>query len=492
MTKIRSVSRLVRSRLLLPGKVSLFLGIAVLVVACGAAEQGADSSDGPYDLVIANGRVIDPESGLDAVRSIGINAGKIVAIVEGDLEGDRVIDATDLVVSPGFIDLHAHGQTEEAYSLMVRDGVTSGFELEVGTGDVAAWYDEREGGQILNYGVSVGHIPVRMALFGDPGRLLPSGVGGSATATPEQVNQIAQGIREGLTQGAVAVGFGSAYTPGAEMSEIESGFAVAGEFGASVHIHIRGGVAGLDSTMAAAARAGAPLHIVHLNSVSGTDLQTFIDRIQTAQDARVDITTETYPYGAGMTSIQSALFDDWESWEDDRFPMHQLVATGERATRETFAQARAEGGMVIIHGRTEEMTRTAVATPLTMIASDGHIENGLGHPRTSGTYAKVLGRYVRDEGALSLMDAIRKMTIRPALRLEARVPEMSSKGRLRVGADADITIFDPNTVIDRSTYLDATIPSEGIPFVVIGGQVVVDGGEVTGARPGRALRAPGR
>jgi N-acyl-D-aspartate/D-glutamate deacylase len=125
-----------------------------------------------------------------------------------------------------------------------------------------------------------------------------------------------------------------------------------------------------------------------------------------------------------------------------------------------------------------------------MIASDGFIENGRGHPRTSGTYAKVLGRYVREEGVVDLMDALRRMTVEPARRLEPRVPGMADKGRIRVGADADITIFDPATVIDRATYEDASIPSAGIPYVIVGGQLVVDGGELTDARPGRAIRAP--
>jgi N-acyl-D-aspartate/D-glutamate deacylase len=124
-----------------------------------------------------------------------------------------------------------------------------------------------------------------------------------------------------------------------------------------------------------------------------------------------------------------------------------------------------------------------------MIASDGFIERGRGHPRTSGSYSKVLGKYVRAERALSLMDALRKMTLAPAQRLEARVPAMRSKGRVRVGADADLTIFDPAVVIDRATYEDATIPAAGIPYVVIGGEVAVDGGHVTSARAGRAIRA---
>jgi dihydroorotase len=218
----------------------------------------------------------------------------------------------------------------------------------------------------------------------------------------------------------------------------------------------------------------------------------FLSHIQAARDRGQDVTTEAYPYGAGMTEIQSALFDNWKTWPEARFAQHQLVSTGERLTRKPFEQARMTGGTVIIHGRTEEQTRMAIASPLTMIASDGFIEKGRGHPRTSGSYSKVLGKYVRDEHALSLMDAIRKMTLMPVKRLEERVPAMAQKGRVRVGADADLTIFDPAKVIDRSTYEDATIPAAGIPYVVVGGRVAVDGGNVTAERGGRAIRAPVR
>lgn len=445
-----------------------------------------------YDIVISNGRVMDPESGLDAVRHVGIRAGRIAAISTTPLAGSRTIDATNLVVAPGFIDLHEHGQQEESYALMVRDGVTSAFELEVGAGDVAAWYSARDGGQIVNYGVSVGHIPARMRVLGDPGTFLPAGVGGSGTTTEAQVAEMERMLGQGLTDGAVAVGFGSAYTPGATMAEIERLFRVAADAGASIHIHMRNGVAGLDSTIAAAARAGAKLHIVHVNSSADTDLAAFLSRIQSARARGQDVTTEAYPYGAGMTEIQSALFDDWQSWPEERFALHQLVSTGKRLDRQSFEEARRAGGTVIIHGRSEAQTRAAIVSPLTMIASDGFIENGRGHPRTSGSYSKVLGKYVREEKALSLMDALRKMTLAPAQRLEARVPAMRSKGRMRVGADADLTVFDPSTVRDRATYEDATIPAAGIPYVVVGGQLAVDGGVVTPARAGRAIRAAGR
>ena len=465
--------------------------VALLGIPACSSQVPAPPAEAPFDLVVANGRVMDPESGLDGVRHIGIRGGTIAVMSEAPLTAARVIDAAGHVVAPGFIDLHEHGQQGESYRMMVRDGVTSAFELEVGTGDVAGWYAGRQAGQIVNYGVSAGHIPARMKVLGDPGQgLLPAGIGGSGAATDAQVTAMEQQVRDGLAQGAVAVGLGSAYTPGAPIAEIERIFRVAAAGGASAHIHMRGGIDGLRETIAAATRAGAALHVVHVNSSAGDEIDQFLAAIQAARDAGHDVTTEAYPYGAGMTEIQSALFDDWRGWPDERFGLHQLVSSGERLTRATFATARERGGTVIIHGRSEAQTRAAIVSPLSIIASDGFIERGRGHPRTSGTYAKVLGHYVREAGAISLMEALRRMTLEPARRLERRVPAMAAKGRVKAGADADLTIFDPRTVIDRATYEDATIPSAGIPFVIVRGQVVVDGGSVTASRPGRAIRAP--
>jgi N-acyl-D-aspartate/D-glutamate deacylase len=205
---------------------------------------------------------MDPESGIDGVRHVGVRGGTSEAVSATPLEGARVIDASRLVVAPGFIDLHEHGQQEESYRMMVRDGVTSAFELEVGTGDVAAWYAARDGGQVVNYGASIGHIPARMKVLGDPGTgLLPAGVGGSGVATEAQMAEMEAILREGLAQGAVAMGFGSAYTPGAPMSEIERMFRVAAAGGVSAHIHMRGGLKAC--TRRSRPRGGArALHIV--------------------------------------------------------------------------------------------------------------------------------------------------------------------------------------------------------------------------------------
>jgi N-acyl-D-aspartate/D-glutamate deacylase len=432
---------------------------------------------------------MDPDSGLDEVLNIGIRSGRIVAISDDRMSGDLQIDAKGLIVSPGFIDLHAHGQTEENYRLMVQDGVTSGFELEAGSAAVSDWYDERAGGQVINYGVAAGHIQVRMKVMGDKGTLLPSGPAISEPASLDQINEMKRMLEEGLQQGAVAVGFGLAYTPAATTFEFETMLRVVTDHGTTAHIHVKEGPSGVQEAIDSAAVIGASLHVVHANSSGGADTAEFLRRVDQAQSLGIDVTTEAYPYEASMTKIESALFDDWESWDDDDFRLHQWAETGERLTRRSFPRFREQGGFLISHVRTEQMTRAAVASPLTMIASDGMITNARGHPRTSGTFSKVLGKYVREEGVLTLMDALRRMTIEPARRLQEYVPAMLTKGRLQVGADADITIFDADTVIDRSTYTDPTIPSDGIEFVLVNGVLVVEDGELLPeTRPGRAIR----
>jgi N-acyl-D-aspartate/D-glutamate deacylase len=447
--------------------------LALALAACGA----------DYDLVLQGGRVMDPASGLDAVRNVGIRAGRVAAVSEEPLEGGRTIDVTGLVVAPGFIDLHRHGHDEAGYRLQIQDGVTTGLELELGTHDVAGWYAEREDGQLANYGVAVGHLGSRAVSMGDPEK----GIGGRSTrraATPVEEAETERLLRVGLAEGAIGIGFGAAYTPGASMDELERMLAVAAERGVAAFVHIRGGLAGLDSIVEAAGRVGSALHVVHANSSAGSAIRPFLARIEAARAEGLDVTTESYPYAASQTLVQSAPFDGWEAWPEERFGRYALPGSGERLTKERFAALRARGGSVIIHGRTDELTRAAVTSPLTMVASDG----GGRHPRGAGTFARILGRYVREEGALDLMDALSRMTIRPARRLEPFVPAMALKGRLQVGADADLTVFDPETVIDRATYENGRVPSAGFRYVLVAGVVVLEDGEIVeGGRPGRAI-----
>jgi N-acyl-D-aspartate/D-glutamate deacylase len=477
-------------------------GASAFLLAFGLpGARSAFPQNAPYDVVIANGRVMDPESGLDAVRNLGIGGGKIRAISDRVLKGKQTIDAKGLVVTPGFIDLHQHGQDAENYAAKAHDGVTTALELEVGVADIDRWYGEREGKALINYGASVGHIPVRMTVMHDPGQLLPSGDAAHREATPAEIEQIMSLLEKGLQRGALAVGVGPAYTEAATNWEIVQVFRVAAKYHASGHIHIRAGAPqlgaaagnfpGFEEAIAAAAISGAALHIVHIQSTGGPDVVYELQMISEARSHGMDVTTEAYPYTMGMTSIQAAFLDHKENEPDSYFAPMLWPATGEHLTRDSFLRYRKEGGMIILPSNTQENIDAAIESPLTMVASDGALFNGKGHPRTSGTYARVLGHYVREEKALDLMTALKKMTLMPAQRLEKRAPAFKDKGRIRVGADADITVFDPDTVIDKATYEKPLQYSDGIQFVFVNGVLVVkEGKTVEGVFPGQGVRAP--
>jgi N-acyl-D-aspartate/D-glutamate deacylase len=490
-----------------PGVMTMPILLRSLVAGALAVAAGATTLAQPapaLDLVIAGGRVLDPESGLDAVRDVGIRGDRIVTVSATPLPGRETIDARGLVVTPGFIDLHRHAHGDNSYRYAARDGVTSVFDLEIGAQDVDAWYRMLGPSRLVNFGVAASHIGARMQVLGDKGFLLPTGPG-RGPATPAQIAGIAALVDAGLAAGGVAVGTGPAYTPGAAPEELAAVFAVAAQHGAFVFAHLGGNAGGLSALLALAASSRAPLHIAHVNSTAGDDIQGWLTAVGDARAKGVDVTTEVYPYTAGATLIQSALYDGWETWPDQRFASFQWAATGERLTRETFGKYRAQGGSVISHGNTEELLRVSLADPRPIIASDGgrDLEDRPTHPRAAGTFARVLGHYVREERVLTLPDAVRRMTLEPARRLEARVPEMRDRGRVRAGAYADLTVFDPATVIDRATYTTAAAFSEGIVHVVVNGVPVVRAGDVDdkgvligqrvaiGARmPGRPIRAP--
>jgi dihydroorotase len=445
-----------------------------------------------YDVVLAHGRVLDPASGLDAVRYVGIRGAKIGSISAAPLTGRTVVESSGLVVAPGFIDLHSHGQTPENYRFKARDGVTTALEMEVGVAPVPEWYRAREGQALVNFGATSGHIPARMYVMHDSGKLLPRDAAKRA-ATPEEIRQIYDLVRRGLDDGALGIGMGIAYVPLATRAEILELFGLAAQRKTAVYVHIRNGgpvepgvIDALQEVIADAAATGASLHVVHITSMGLRETALCLEMIRGARRSGLDVTTEMYPYTAGMTDLSSAVFD--EGWQAKQggigFGDLQWALTGERLTAESFARYREQGGMVAIHSIPKEVVRLAIADPLTMIASDGILDHGKGHPRAAGTYARVLGRYVREQQALTLMDAVRKMTVMPADRLGIR-----TKGRIAVDADADITVFDPARVIDRATFENPAQYSEGIAYVLVNGTLVVKGGElVEGVAPGLAVR----
>jgi N-acyl-D-aspartate/D-glutamate deacylase len=466
-----------------------------------------------FDLVVEGGRVIDPESGLDGVRNVGVREGKIVRVSVEALSGRRVVHAAGLVVAPGFIDLHQHGQEMESQRVKALDGVTTALELEIGAPDVAQFLKSKEGHSLIHYGTSASHVAARAAVFGAPlpaevigphagiPEILPkSGPATDQPATPEQIEAIRERLRTELDAGGLAVGMGIQYTPGATRLEVIDMFRLAAERRLPVFTHARStgrvepgsAIEAGSEVIGAAAITGTALHIVHINSTCLRDSLECLSMVEGARARGLDVTTEAYPYIAGMTAVNSALFNPgWREKLGIDYGDLVLPDTGEHLTKARFDELHSSSvtRWVLIFANTEEVVDKVIPHPLVMIASDG----ATGHPRNAGTYSRVLAQYVREKGTVTLMDAIRKMTLMPAEMLERSTLAARQKGRLQEGADADIVVFDAGTIRDRATFEKPMEPSVGVRYLVVGGAVVVDEGKVVPeVFPGRAILGPGK
>jgi dihydroorotase len=436
---------------------------------------------------------MDPASGRDGIANVGVTNGRISIITTRAITGKDTIDATALIVAPGFIDIHDHGQDDENYRYKARDGVTTALEMEVGANPVDSWYKAREGKALINFGATSGHIPARMAVMHDTGTFLPRDNAVTRAATPGQVAETLTSVRLGLDQHALGIGMGIAYMPKTSREEILDLFRLSAQRHGPIYVHMRnpgpvepGVVDSLQEVIGDAAATGASLHIVHITSMAFRQTPLALEMIDGAKRRGLDVTTECYPYTAGQTQLESAVFDEgWQERLGISYGDLQWTATGERLNAETFAKYRKQGGPVVIHSIPEDMVRLALSHPGVIVASDGWLVNGKGHPRAAGTYARVLGRYVREQKVLPLMEALRRMTILPAARVG-----LSHKGRLQEGADADITVFDAAKIADKATYEQPAQYSDGIPYVIVNGVPVVRKGQLlNGSFPGSGVRA---
>jgi dihydroorotase len=451
-----------------------------------------------YDLVIEGGRVIDPETKLDAVRNIGIRNNRIQQISSGPLKGKETIDATGLVVSPGFIDLHVHGRSNQEQEYQLHDGITTALELEWGIENLNEWYASRRSKALINYGASVNWPFERfkaMDKYKSGAReLLKNTVKGDSkletlftiagpsyleNLTAEEMNKTISNIKTSLEEGGIGIGVPIGYLPKTDPEELFRVYQFAGREKALVFSHVREpNIISIQEAISNAIITGAPLHLVHINSMSLSKISLALELIESARKEGFDITTELYPYTAASTLLQSAMFNDgWQEKIGISYGDLQWVATGERLTKETFDTYRKTGGSTIMHMMKPEWINTGIAAPGVMIASDGMPYSPLAHPRTAGTFCRVLGKYVREDKVIDLTTAIEKMTLLPAKRLEEISPMMRYKGRIQVGADADITIFNPTTVSDKATFEKGLAFSEGIVYVLVNGVLMIKNGK---------------
>ena len=486
-----------------------------------------------YDVVLRGGRVIDPESGLDAVCDVAIAGDRVAAVGAGLPPGRQEADVAGQVVTAGFVDLHSHAHDLGSARLQVADGVTTALELEAGITPVAAAYAAAAvTGRPLNYGFAASWTMARMAVLAD---VTPDGSVESLfanladrrwqrAASATEIDRVLGILEADVADGALGIGLLIGYAPGTTPGEYLRVAALAAASGVPTFTHARdlieftpdGPVDGAEEIVRTAGETGARMHYCHVNSTTVRHADRVLGLVDRAQRAGAQVSTEAYPYGAGMTGIGAAFLAPDRLAARGLTPTSIVYApTGEQvasAARLSELRAADPGGLAIIRQLDDDdpddqaVLLRYLTFPGSVIASDAMPLTWTGavrepsswplpaaaftHPRTAGTFARSIRTLGRDGGGLSLPEILAKCSLHPAALLQDRVPAMRRKGRVSEGSDADIVVFDPENITDQATYSDSTRPSSGIRHVLVNGTFVVRDGRLdTDARPGRPVRA---
>jgi len=501
-----------------------------LISSCDNENTSPPPDQAEYDIVILDGRVIDPETQLDAIRNVGIINGKITILTDQEIRGQKTIAAKGLVVAPGFIDLHAHGQTIAADRMQVFDGVTTALELESGILPIDDWYRvQSDIPRVLNYGASAAWTFARISemedlemeadlLWFQKAFALNNWV--KNPAGPEQIDRIVARVEQGVKDGSIGIGINAGYAPGGGYKELLAIHALAAKYGVPTFTHIssdypndpNSAAENIGKIISYSAAVGSQVHICHLNSSSLKDIETTAAMVKGARERGLPISVEAYTYGASSTTIGAALFDK-EAFEKKNIQFSQIELNGVPLDERTFTETRKNNpGAIIVFRFLDMPTEAAILDQSVMfaggaIASDAMPwvdkntgapvhdtqwpldENAFAHPRSAGTYTRLLSHWVRERNALTLSEAIRKSSLIPAQILEQSVPQMKSKGRIQEGMDADIIVFDARTVQDKATFTEPNQPAEGMEYVLVNGTPVIEKGKlVVDAHPGQAIR----
>lgn len=446
-------------------------------------------------LKIINGKIPNFDEMKLEEKDVLIKDGKIEKIGKIEEEADQVIDAKGKVVSPGFIDIHMH---EEVIEDVEDPYFTSYYELKMGTTTCVAGncgnnrqsvkefkdYIDKNGAPV-NYLSFIGHNYLRNQVGIDDRY---------RAATDEEIEKMKELIKETLPLGILGISYGIEYSPGIDFRElVEITKALdSKDYLLSAHYRSDGekSVESIEEMVKISTESGVPMQIAHIGSCSAFGfMKETLDMIKEYKDKGADVMADCYPYDAFATFIGSAVFDDgcFERWDKT---YSDILLTEEpfknvRCDKEIFEKARKEYPNMIAAAfvMREEEVIEALKAPFVFVGSDSLFRKDMGHPRGAGSFPRVLGRYVREMGELSLIDALWKMTLGPAERLS-----LSHKGQIKEGMDADITIFDPDTVEDGATFAEPTLPPVGISHVILGGKVAVENNEVKEGRLGRFIK----
>jgi cytosine/adenosine deaminase-related metal-dependent hydrolase len=481
------------------------------------------------DTILRGGRVLDPATGFDGITDVVLRDGRVAAVGPQPTGEADVVDVRGLIVGPGFVDLHSHVHSIAGQRLQAMDGVTTALDLELGLMPVArAYADAAQDGRPLNYGFSASWTAARaQVLLGTTPDAAPAfGVLGQAewqrTSTPGELDRWLALLSSELADGALGIGVLMGYAPHSDPAEFRAVARLAARAGVPVYSHVRElveadplvPVDGVDELVAAAAETGAAMHHCHVNSTSRRQIDRVLATLDRSRAAGARVTVETYPYGAGSTAIGAYFL------QPERLPVWGLtpsnivlVRTGERIADERrlrevrasdpgelcvveFLDERDDADRAMLHRSLAFADSIVASDAMPLVWPDGSTERrewplppgAATHPRTAGTFTRSVRLMVRELGEWTWLEAFRRCSYLPARVLDYVAPAARGKGRLGVGADADLVVLDPAAVTDNATYVDPCRPSSGVRHLLVGGQFVVRDGELLpDALPGRPL-----
>jgi hypothetical protein len=511
-----------------------FLAVTLGVVVSGTGSAWARD----FDVAIIGGRVMDPETGLDGVRNVGIRGGLIATITKEAIAGAETIDAAGLVVAPGFIDTEQHGLDPWGVKVNLRDGVTTQMDLEAGALNIEEWYAAREGKRQANCGTTVSQEFARMRVhdrlelqgpdismpyfFDIRSQAAEDGVAGwSVTrSSVEQLNTISQTMDEGLREGALGVGSTIGYArEGITTYEMFEAQRVAARYGRLTTAHHRFHPSaatptetptGANEVLVNAMVLRAPLQIHHDNDYGWWEIE---EKLALAREQGHNVWATYYPWDAGSGNAGAAIIapDNWEGAMGYKYEETVYDSANDKfLTKDEFlALKERDPGytLVVFSPPRKEWIPEWVRLPHFPVSGDGMpglgadgklldwnapYEDYRGHPRSAGTHAKVL-RLARD-GGVPLMHALSQLSYWHAKHLgDTGLRDMQVRGRMQEGMVADITVFDPHAVTEHATYKagESGLASTGLPYVLVNGAVVVDDSKVReGVFPGQPIRFP--